>query len=174
MRVSEPTCLLSALSAAAFAAAFATACSESRTPSPVAPGCTFTVSLPTSAFGPSGGTGSASIATAGGCAWTASAAADWITFQGASGGSGAGTLAILVAPYVGAGPRSASLTIAGQSLTLTQSACEVGVSPAGQQFSDSGGVGEARIEAQPGCSWTVEDAASWTSIEPRAGVVRRR
>jgi hypothetical protein len=166
MRLSEPALLVPVLAAATLLAA----CTESRPGNPAAPACTFAVSMSTSQFGPSGGSGSASITTGSGCAWTASTLADWITFQGSSSGSGSGTIAIAVAPHAGIEPRTASVAIAGQTLSLTQSVCDVRVTPADQQFSDSAGVGDAQIDAQPGCRWAVEDGVPWASIEPSSGV----
>jgi hypothetical protein len=88
------------------------------------PICTSTLS-PTSASvaasGPSGG--SVSVMTQSDCSWSVSSTgANWITItSGANGGMGNGTVEYNVAANTG-GERTASLTIAGKTFTISQSA----------------------------------------------------
>lgn len=82
-------------------------------------GCTFTI-VPTSKnFTASGGTGSVSVTTAAGCAWTATSNASFITITSGGSGSGNGTVGYSVAANTGAA-RTGTLTIAGQTFTVTQ------------------------------------------------------
>ena len=46
---------------------------------------------------------------------------DWISISSASTGKGNGTVNYTVAAYTGAAPRTGTLTIAGKTLTITQS-----------------------------------------------------
>jgi hypothetical protein len=82
--------------------------------------CTYSVSPSTVAARASAGTSSVSVTTQTGCAWSASGAPSWLTMTG--GGSGPGTVTLTLAANLAKAPRTASLTIAGQSLTVTQSA----------------------------------------------------
>jgi len=74
------------------------------------------------------GTVSVSLgATAGGqslggrCTWTASSNAAWLTITSGSSGSGNGSVGYSIAANAGASQRSGTLTIAGQTFTVTQS-----------------------------------------------------
>ncbi|HMZ20275.1 MAG TPA: putative Ig domain-containing protein, partial [Blastocatellia bacterium] len=61
-----------------------------------------------------------SVTTANNCAWTASSNSAWITIDSGSSGTGVGIVAYLVA--ANAGPqRSGTMTIGGQTFTVTQS-----------------------------------------------------
>jgi hypothetical protein len=81
--------------------------------------CTYDVS-PTSATVSAGGaTGGISVTTACTDAWTAASNASFITIVSGGSGSGNGTVTVTIA--ANAGPtRSGTLTIAGQTVTVTQ------------------------------------------------------
>jgi uncharacterized repeat protein (TIGR01451 family) len=83
--------------------------------------CAFAFSTP-SAFGAPGGTGSVTITTTPECAWTATSNNPWITVTSSpDSGTGPGSVAYAVAPNNGTS-RTGSLTIAGRTVTITQSA----------------------------------------------------
>ena len=82
--------------------------------------CTYTVS-PTSASVPrAGGNISFSIATPGGCRWSASEGSSWITIASGANGTGAGTVTFTVAVNTSAQVRSTTTTIAGRRVTVSQ------------------------------------------------------
>lgn len=82
--------------------------------------CTFSIS-PTSSSQPAGGgTGSVSVSTTAGCAWTAASNASFITITSGSSGTGSGTVNYSVAANTGTGSRTGTMTIAGQTFTVTQ------------------------------------------------------
>ena len=56
-------------------------CSEASKPAPLAPSCTYAVTVASSVFGGGGGTSEASVKAPAGCAWTAVSRGDWITIQ---------------------------------------------------------------------------------------------
>lgn len=87
----------------------------------VTPGvaCTYTVAPATQAFAANGGAGLVNITTASGCAWTATSSQPWILAAQATG-TGSGVLNYLISANAGAA-RSGTLTIAGQTLTISQS-----------------------------------------------------
>lgn len=86
----------------------------------VAP-CTYAIS-PTSQNMPVlGGTGTVTVTTTSACAWTASSNAPWLTITSGATGTGSGTVGFSAAANV-AGARSGTLTIAGQTFTVTQDA----------------------------------------------------
>ncbi len=83
--------------------------------------CTYSVVPATQNFTASGGTGSLTITTVAGCAWTATSNTAWITINTGNSGTGNGTVNFTVAANTGA-IRTGTLTVAGQSLTVTQDA----------------------------------------------------
>jgi hypothetical protein len=70
----------------------------------------------------SGGTATISVTVSGGCssAWTSTSNAAFMTIAGGASGTGNGTVTVTIAPNAG-GSRTGTLTIAGQTVTVTQS-----------------------------------------------------
>lgn len=87
---------------------------------PVATVCAFTVSPAAASVSNSGGAVAITVTTGSTCNWTAASNAAFITVSPASG-TGNGTVTATVA--AGSGPeRSGTLTVAGQTVTITQTA----------------------------------------------------
>lgn len=74
-----------------------------------------------------GGSGSVNISGGAVCSWTAASNASWISITSAASGSGSATVTFSVAANNGAAARTGTLSIAGQTYTVTQT----GVSPPG-------------------------------------------
>lgn len=82
--------------------------------------CSYTVS-PTSQSVVAGGGGANATVTAGsGCSWTAASNVSWITVSPGSSGSGNGTVSYTVAANASTTSRSGTLTVAGRTVTVTQ------------------------------------------------------
>jgi ABC-type arginine transport system ATPase subunit len=58
------------------------------------------------------------VTTQAGCSWTTSGAPPWLTLSGGASGQGSATIAVTL--NTANTPRSATLTIAGQAVTVTQ------------------------------------------------------
>jgi hypothetical protein len=58
---------------------------------------------------------------ANGCSWTATSSATWISLTTGASGSGSGTVSFSVAANSGTSPRTGTLTVAAQTVTVTQS-----------------------------------------------------
>ncbi|MFQ5965394.1 MAG: BACON domain-containing protein, partial [Candidatus Scalinduaceae bacterium] len=82
--------------------------------------CTFSISPTSHFFSESGGTGSVSVSALGGCTWTASSNASWITITSGSSGSGNGTVSYSVSLNPVMSSRKGIMTIAGQTFTVIQ------------------------------------------------------
>ena len=82
--------------------------------------CTFTASPTSQSFSEAAGTGSVSVTAAGGCAWTATSGASWLTISGGASGSGNGTTSYAVAANTSITPRTGTLTVAGQLISVTR------------------------------------------------------
>ena len=108
----------------------------SRTGTIVIAGMTFTVTqeagcavaLDSSAqtFPASGGAGAVGVSAVAGCDWTTASSAPWLVVTSGAGGEGSGNVTFTVA--VNTGPeRTGTLTIGGQTLTVTQASGLVGL-----------------------------------------------
>ena len=84
--------------------------------------CTYSISPTSVAVAAAGATGSVSVTAGSGCAWTAVRNDAWITVTGGASGTGSGTASYSVTANTAASPRSGSITIAGQTLLVTQAA----------------------------------------------------
>jgi hypothetical protein len=152
----------------AFVSALCAACSEGPS-SATSPTCSFRVTVQTESFGPAGGKGTATVSTASGCVWAASSTADWISVSSGTAGNGDGQVGFSVAAFDGSADRSGSLVVAKQAVAIAQKACSVQFSPTEQSFSDVGSVRDVNVQAQPGCSWSLEGVPSWLTVTPSTG-----
>jgi C1A family cysteine protease len=82
--------------------------------------CSYSISPASQSYGYTSGSGSVTVATQGGCDWTASSNTGWITVTSGSSGTGNGTVNYSVAANTGAKARSGSLTIAGKTFNVAQ------------------------------------------------------
>jgi len=87
-----------------------------------ATGCTFAINPTSRTIGAAGGAGTVNVTAAAGCTWTAVSNASWITIVTGAGGSGNGTVSYTVAikPPTPPGNRVGTVTIGGQTFTVTQ------------------------------------------------------
>ena len=82
--------------------------------------CTYSISPNNGNIDKGGGTATVSVTTQSGCPWTASSNANWITITSGSSGSGNGSVHFTAAANNTGDNRTGTLTIAGQTFTLTQ------------------------------------------------------
>jgi uncharacterized protein (TIGR03437 family) len=63
-------------------------------------------------------------------------------------------------------PRTGTLTVAGQTFTVTQAAagCSYSISPTSQSFTAPGGTGSVAVTAPNGCAWTATSNDSFLTI----------
>lgn len=86
--------------------------------------CVYSLSPGGQAFGAAGGSGSISLTTGSGCAWTVSGVPSWVSISGATSGSGSATISYQVQANTG-GARSGSVTAGGVTFTVEQGAASV-------------------------------------------------
>ena len=85
-----------------------------------APSCTFSLAPSSLSFPPAGGSATLNVSTGDSCAWTVTANASWFAVLVTMAiRTGSGTVQIVAGPNTGA-LRSGTLTVAGQSVTVTQ------------------------------------------------------
>ncbi|MBI1760580.1 MAG: BACON domain-containing protein [Acidobacteria bacterium] len=80
-----------------------------------------TISPTTQSFTATGGSGSVAVTAQGGCTWTATSNAGFLTITAGSSGAGNGTVSFSVAPNTSQNARTGTLSVGGQSFTVTQS-----------------------------------------------------
>jgi len=83
--------------------------------------CVNTIQPPAASVPSLGGTVSVSVQAPAGCAWSATSHATWITVISGQSGTGHGTVQMSVVPYLGLTARVGTVSIAGHTLTVTQS-----------------------------------------------------
>jgi all-beta uncharacterized protein/BACON domain-containing protein len=83
-------------------------------------GCSFTLSKTSDTVDKAAVTGTVSVTTQSGCTWTAVSNASWITITSGSSGTGNDAVNFTVAANTTGNDRNGTLTIAGQTFTLTQ------------------------------------------------------
>jgi hypothetical protein len=127
--------------------------------------CTYTASPTSNGLTASGGTGSVGVTAGSGCGWTGVSNASWITVTSGASGTGNGTVNYSVAANATTSVRTGTLTVAGQTITVTESgACSFTASPASQSLTASGGTGSVAVTAGSGCGWTDASNVSWITV----------
>ncbi|HEX9001542.1 MAG TPA: putative Ig domain-containing protein [Blastocatellia bacterium] len=127
-------------------------------------GCSYSLMPATQNFPSAGGGNTVNVIADAGCPWTAVSNAAWINVTGGSSGIGNGAVGYTV--LANPGPqRTGTITIAGQTFTVTQdSGCVFSISPMMQNFAAGGGNGSVMVTATAGCGWAATTMAPWISI----------
>src|SRR4051812_24855641 len=112
-------------------------------PTPTPAPCSISISPDRDSVGADESNGTIRVTAGPGCAWTASENSSWLTITSAAAGSGNGSVSYRVAANTG-GARSATITVAGKTFTVSQSAapppaCTFSIAPASLNVADSGG-----------------------------------
>jgi uncharacterized protein (TIGR03437 family) len=136
--------------------------------------CTYTLSATSQTIGSASGSGSVGVtvggAGCGGGAWSATSNASWITVQSGASGFNSGTVFYSVSTNPYATSRTGTLTIAGQTFTVTQlGPCTYSLSPASQSFGSGVGSGTVSVTASDSsCTWTAVSNANWITLQSGA------
>ena len=130
--------------------------------------CTYAINPASQSVAAAGGTGSTAVTAPTGCAWTGvSNNTSWLTVTSGASGSGGGSVAFSATANASPSPRSGTLTIGGQTLTVTQAgaACTYGINPTSQSVAAAGGTGSTTVTTLAGCAWTgVSNNTSWLTV----------
>jgi uncharacterized protein (TIGR03437 family) len=86
----------------------------------VAVDCQYLITPAQQSFAASGGSGGFSVLAASICSWTVTSDTPWITITAGASGSGLGRVNYTVAANTTVNPRSGTITVAGQTYTITQ------------------------------------------------------
>jgi hypothetical protein len=95
--------------------------------------CVYTVTPTSQTFPPAGGAARVSVSAGSGCTWTAtrSSSATWITITNGASETGDGTVKYRVSSNSGSSNRTATLTVAGRPVSITQASPTAPRGPAG-------------------------------------------
>jgi hypothetical protein len=127
-------------------------------------GCTFSVSPPSVSIGAAAAAGAFQVATAQGCIWSATSAADWVTITAGQSGDGSGEVKFSVAAN-SALARTGSLQIANQTVTISQSSgCTFSVSPPSVSVGSAAATGAFQVATAQGCAWSAATGSPWITI----------
>jgi hypothetical protein len=124
---------------------------------------------PTNRTHGSGAEAAAVNVTAGnGCAWTTGSNAGWITISSGGSGTGNGVVGYTLSVNATGSTRVGTLTIAGQTFTVTQTACSYSLSASGASYPATGGSGSVALTADSQCPWTADSVSGWITITSAA------
>ena len=127
-------------------------------------GCAYTIQPTAQTVSAAGESVTVAVGGGGGCPWTATSHAAWITVTSGASGSGDGSVRFTVGAHTGP-QRSGTLTIAGRTFTVTQvSGCSFSIAPSGQAFDRDGGEGTVTVAAPPDCAWAAASQETWIQI----------
>ena len=134
-----------------------------------ATGCTYSINPTSQSIGAGAAAGTPiAVSTSAGCSWTAAGNVSWIAIASGATGSGNGSVTFTVSANPGAA-RTGTLTLAGQTFTVTQTAsCSYTISPSSKSSSDKGGDVTSSVTAPAGCSWTAVSNAPWITVKSGA------
>jgi hypothetical protein len=145
-----------------------------KSPDEPTPVCSIAIAPGSLAFASEGGTGSVTVTAPAGCAWSAAPAANWIAITSGASGSGPGSVVYSVAANATTDARTASVTIGGQSHSVTQqgraaTVCNYDISPNSATWGNDGGRRTFAVSATEGCPWSAVSGASWVVIDAGQG-----
>ncbi len=128
--------------------------------------CNYSIDPSSLQFGSNGGSGNVSVTAPNGCSWNASSNTNWITINSGNSGSGNGQVGYTIQPNGGQAQRTSTITVAGQTHTITQQgvSCNYSIDPPSRQFDSNGGSGNVSVIAPSGCSWTATSNANWITV----------
>lgn len=130
--------------------------------------CSFSIAPLTASVAAAGGAGPPiSVQTLSGCTWNAVTNAAWLSITSGASGNGNGSVGFSALPNSGAA-RTGTLTIAGQSITVTQAAassCSFTVAPTTVSVPSTGtSSSSVSVTTSSGCAWTAASNISWLTV----------
>jgi hypothetical protein len=131
--------------------------------------CSFDLAPGSASYNKDSATGSLAVNTLAHCQWSASSSAGWLAVMAGAQGTGSGTVSYAVERNREPGGRTAAITVADKTFTVTQAGdagvCDYSVAPV--VFTPCMSVPynlTATISAPAGCTWTVDPDASWITL----------
>ncbi len=135
-----------------------------------APTCTY-VFAPTVANHPAtADSGTTTVTTLTGCAWSVVNTNTWITITSALDNTSSGALNYTVEANPEYTARSGFLTVAGQAFQVNQAGldCTYAIAPASADHGAGTETGAVTVTAGAGCAWSVVNPSAWVTIDSGA------
>jgi hypothetical protein len=128
--------------------------------------CTFAIAPASQSVPAIGGGGSVAVTAGATCSWSAASNASWLTIVTGASGAGNGTVTFTASGNTSGATRIGTLTIAGQTFTVSQTAllCIYTVTPPSQSVPASGGAGTITVKTAAACSWTAVANVTWITV----------
>ena len=134
--------------------------------------CPYNISPSQASVGAGASTGNVAVTAPAGCAWTSSSGTSWISITSGTSGSGNGTVTYSVEVNPGAQPREGTLTIAGETFTVTQQVavgCSYMIFPGWSTVGPASATGSVTVTTQNTCAWNGVSNASWLNVSTSGG-----
>ncbi|MEN3331631.1 MAG: hypothetical protein V7641_996 [Blastocatellia bacterium] len=133
------------------------------------PNCVYGASSGNPFFSETGGEAMLNVTASGACPWTANSNANWINITSAGNGLGNGVVSYAVRDNSTGSARQGTMTIAGQSVTVTQAGglgvdCQYTIAPLSQSLGSDGGSGSVLVAAAEQCAWQAAASVPWITI----------
>ncbi|HVW85463.1 MAG TPA: BACON domain-containing carbohydrate-binding protein, partial [Bryobacteraceae bacterium] len=117
----------------------------------------------------SSGTGNVGLTISpAGSAWIATSDAAWLTLTTPSG-TGDGTVGYAFTANNSLSARTGTISVLGQTLTVTQAAAAVTLSAAYASTAPAAGSGTVLLTVAPSAPWTASSNSSWLTVTPASG-----
>ena len=131
--------------------------------------CSYTLSYSTTSFPATAASDSVTVTASGTtCLWTAVSNSSWITINSGSSGTGSGIVNYSLAANTSTTARSGSMTIAGQTFTITQAGqpivCSYSVGSFNTALSSGSGSVNITVTTTSTCAWSAVENVSWLSF----------
>jgi hypothetical protein len=127
--------------------------------------CAYTLTPTTFAVGPLAGLRTLSVITGTACSWTAVSAVPWITVTSGAVSSGIGAVTFSVQANSTGAARTGTLTIAGQTVTVTQTgSCTYTLTPTSFTVNPVSGTRTISVATGTSCAWSSTTQETWISV----------
>ena len=130
--------------------------------------CTYAIAPSTAIHRPPVKRRASSVTAGSTCAWSATSNATWLTVSAGATGTGNGSVSVAVAANTGA-QRTGSVTIAGQTFSVTQAApCSYAIAPSTRNSPAAGETTSVAVTAGSTCAWSATSNAAWLTVSAGA------
>jgi len=132
---------------------------------PVFADCNASITPTSSLYNDEAHTDTINVSATTGCSWLTSSNATWATITFGNQGQGDGTVYYSITENTSSQQRVGTLTIAGQTFTITQDgSCDISISSTSASHSSESETGTVTVDAPLGCPWTASSNVTWANI----------
>jgi hypothetical protein len=130
--------------------------------------CTYSLTPVSANPGAGASTGLVTVTTPAACPWFVTNTTPWITILSGPNGSGSGAFTYAVAANPDTNSRSGTLTLDGQTFTITQAGvpvdCTYRLSPTNRAHGFAATTNSVNVITADGCTWSTENTNNWITI----------